>query len=49
MRRRRNNKGPVAITFAAGLLVSCFLPPKCLVAVLAIWVIILGCSCSRNC
>lgn len=49
MRRRRNNRGAIAITFAAGLLVSCFLPPKCLVAILAIWVIILGICSSRNC
>lgn len=48
MRRGRNNKGIIAITFAVGLLISCFLPPKCLVAVLAVWVIILGCSCSKR-
>lgn len=40
----RFNKGFVAIAFAGGLLISCFCPPKFLVAVLAIWVIILGCS-----
>lgn len=47
MRRRKANKGIVAITFAVGLLVSCFCPPRVLIAVLAIWVIILGCSCSK--
>lgn len=47
MRRRKVNKGIVAITFAVGLLVSCFCPPRVLIAVLAIWVIILGCSCSK--
>ena len=44
----RSNKGIVAITFAAGLLVSCFFPPKFLVAILAIWVIILGIACSKT-
>ncbi len=50
MRRKcgNNNRGPVAITFAVGLLVSCFCPPKFLIAVLAIWVIILGCSYNRH-
>ncbi len=50
MRRKCNNtnKGVVGITFAIGLLVSCFCPPKFLVAVLALWVIILGISCSRH-
>ena len=49
MRRRRVNKGIVAITFAVGLLVSCFCPPRLLIAVLAFWVIFLGCSYSKNC
>ena len=45
MRRRCNcNKGLLALTFALGLLISCFCPPKFLVAVLAVWVIILGVS-----
>ena len=49
MRRcSRNNKGVVGITFAVALLVSSFLPPKLLVAVLAVWVIILGIACSKN-
>lgn len=49
MRRRCNhNKGALALTFALGLLVSCFCPPKFLVAVLAIWVIILGLSACRH-
>ncbi len=47
-RGRANNKGVIAITFAVGLLVSCFCPPKFLVAVLAVWVIILGITCSKN-
>lgn len=48
MRRHRGfNKGFVAIAFAGGLLISCFCPPKFLVAVLAIWVIILGFSSTR--
>lgn len=42
------NKGAIAITFAVGLLISCFCPPKFLVAVLAIWVIILAIT-SRRC
>ncbi len=49
MRRRRVNKGVVAITFAVGLLVSCFCPPRLLIALLAFWVIVLGFSCSKNC
>lgn len=45
MRKRFNcNKGAIGLTFACGLLISCFLPPKCLVAILAVWVIILGFS-----
>ena len=49
MRRRRFNcnKGVMGLAFAFGLLISCFCPPKFLVAVLAIWVIILGFSCRR--
>ena len=43
-----SNKGAIAITFAVGLLISCFCPPKFLVAVLAIWVIILAVT-SRLC
>lgn len=45
MRKRRANKGLIAITFSVGLLVSCFFPPRFLIAVLAVWVIILGASC----
>ena len=41
------NKGALALTFAFGLLISCFCPPKFLVAVLAVWVIILGISSCR--
>ncbi len=40
----RFNKGILALTFALGLLISCFCPPRFLVAVLAIWVIVLGIS-----
>ncbi|MEE1245493.1 MAG: hypothetical protein UHM16_07505 [Acutalibacteraceae bacterium] len=49
MRKHRNgfNKGFVAIAFAGGLLISCFCPPKLLVGVLAIWVIVLGFSSTR--
>ncbi len=42
MRKKCSNKGIIGITFAVGLLVSCFCPTRFLVAVLAIWVIILG-------
>ena len=45
MRKRCNcNKGALALTFASGLLISCFCPPRFLVAVLAVWVIVLGLS-----
>ncbi len=48
MRKRFTlNKGFVAISFAGGLLISCFCPPRFLIAVLAIWVIILGFSCAK--
>lgn len=48
MRKRCNSgKGPIALTFAFGLLISCFCPPKFLVAVLCVWVIILAISCTR--
>ncbi len=43
MRQRgRSGKGLFAVTFALGLIISCFCPPKFLIAVLAVWVIILG-------
>jgi hypothetical protein len=48
MRRNRcSKKGLFALTFALGLLASCFCPPKFLVAVLAIWVIVLGISACK--
>lgn len=48
MRRPCNfNKGILALTFACGLLISCFCPPRFLVAVLAIWVIILALSSTK--
>lgn len=49
MRRHHggSNKGFIAIAFAGGLLISCFCPPKLLVGVLAIWVIILGFSSTK--
>lgn len=48
MRRRCNcNKGALALTFAIGLLISCFCPPRFLVAVLAVWVIILALQSNR--
>jgi len=47
MRKKGINKGIITITFAFGLLISCFCPPKFLVAVLAAWVIILGFSCCK--
>ena len=43
----RFNKGFTAIAFAGGLLISCFCPPRLLVAVLAVWVIVLGISSAR--
>lgn len=46
-RRQRANKGLIGATFAAGLIVCCFCPPKLLIAVLAVWVIILGLSYRR--
>ncbi len=47
--RRRNgfNKGVLAMTFAIGLLMSCFCPPKILIGVLGIWVIILCLPCCK--
>ncbi len=47
MRKRNSTKGIIAITFALGLMISCFCPPKFLVAVLSIWVIVLGISCCK--
>ena len=48
MRKRCHfGKGPLALTFAIGMLVSCFCPLKFLVAVLSIWVIVLALSCIR--
>lgn len=46
-RKIKCSKGVVAVTFAIGLLISCFCPPKFLVAVLAVWVIILGITASK--
>ena len=42
--RRRRGKGVIAVTFALGLMASCVFPPRVLVTILAIWVIVLGCS-----
>lgn len=48
MRKRFSlNKGFIGMSFAIGLLISCFCPPRFLVAVLAVWVIVLGCSCAK--
>ncbi len=48
MRKRSGfNKGAMGLTFAMGLLISCFCPPRLLVAILAVWVIILGFSSWR--
>ena len=48
MRNRRNfGKCTVALTLAIGMLLSCFCPPKFLVAVLCIWVIILALAKNR--
>ena len=48
MRRYGNfNKGMLAVTFAVGLLISCICPPRLLIAVLAIWVIVLGLTASK--
>jgi len=45
MRKRFGcNKCSCALSFAGGLIASCFLPPKFLVAVLAVWVIVLALS-----
>lgn len=47
MRKFKFNKGFIAIAFAGGMLISCFCPPKFLIAVLSLWVIILGCSSTK--
>jgi len=48
MRRNNNhNKGFCALAFACGLIASCFLPPKFLVAILAVWVIVLAISACK--
>ena len=48
MKRSRNlNRGLIGATFAAGLIICCFCPPKILIAILAIWVIVLGLSYRR--
>lgn len=41
------NKGICSLAFALGLILSCVCPPKFLVAILALWVIILGISSCR--
>ncbi len=51
MKRRcypNNRKYIYLVTFGVGLLVASFLPPKCLVAVLAVAVIILGITCYKG-
>lgn len=45
--RRNKIKGGFAVYFALGLLISCFCPPKFLIAVLAVWIIVLGFCCAR--
>ncbi|MEE0946395.1 MAG: hypothetical protein U0M42_06190 [Acutalibacteraceae bacterium] len=47
MRRKPINKGVIAVSFSVGLLLSCFCSARVLIAILAIAVIILGCSFAR--
>ena len=49
---RRKNQDPkgkyiLLAAFAVGLLLACYCPPKFLIAVLAIAVIVLGVACAR--
>lgn len=51
MKRRcypNNRRYILLVAFGVGLLVASFLPPKCLIAVLAITVIILGITCYKG-
>lgn len=47
MHRRGCNKGVISISFALGLLLSCFCPNEILIAALAVTVIVLGISCVK--
>ncbi|MEE0839272.1 MAG: hypothetical protein U0L72_01815 [Acutalibacteraceae bacterium] len=47
MRRKSINKGVIAVAFSVGLLLSCFCSARILIAILAITVILLGCSYAR--
>ena len=47
MRKKGPNRGLITIAFALGLILSCFCPPKFLIAVLAVWIILLGISCCK--
>lgn len=48
MRGRRDRKGCFAVAFAFGLLVAFFCPPKIIIAILAVVVIILGIVCIKS-
>lgn len=47
MRKKPMNKGVIAVSFSIGLLLSCFCSARILIAILAITVILLGCSYAR--
>ncbi len=46
-RKNGFNRGVLALTFALGILISCFCPPKFLIGVLGVWVVILCLPCSK--
>lgn len=48
-RKKYIKQGTLAATFGTGLLISCFLPAKCLVVVLSIIVVALGLYTAKCC
>ena len=48
-RKKQNKKGLLVATFATGLLLSCFLPAKCIVVILSVIVVALGIYTAKCC
>ncbi|HHW46621.1 MAG TPA: hypothetical protein GXX17_06915 [Clostridiales bacterium] len=48
MSGRKDRRGCFAVAFAAGLLIAYFCPPKIIIGILAVVVIILGIVCIKS-
>lgn len=48
-RKKQINRGTLVATFGVGLLLSCFVPAKCLVVILSVIVVALGLYTAKCC